>query len=98
MKYLGMLVGVVTLCWAVRHLWRDWETSRNVVRERAASRREEVATGKRCPSCLGNCFVRLPSMNLKLCADCHGEIPWHLSEGQVQTLAPSRAHRKVIPQ
>lgn len=65
---------------------------------RARDITREVEAGKRCPECFGKCLIRLPSMNAKLCADCHAEIPWHLSEGQVQTLAPSRAHRKVKPQ
>lgn len=64
----------------------------------ARDKARDVAAGKRCPTCFGKCLIRLPSMNAKLCADCHAEIPWHLTEGQVQTLAPSRAHRKVKPQ
>lgn len=98
MRLIVMLLALLYLVWAINYLWRQWAAGRDQIRDRAAIRDAEVAAGKRCPSCFGKCLIRLPSMSAKLCADCHEEIPWHLSEGQVQTLAPSRAHRKVIPQ
>lgn len=86
-----ILIGLVLIACALRLDW--WVTRRH-----RDAQDQDVATTKRCPECFGKCLIHLPSMNAKLCADCHTEFPWHLTEGQVQTLAPSRATRKVKPQ
>lgn len=47
------------------------------------------ARGKPCPVC-GGPLVSLPSMNLRVCADCRREFDWHLSPGQKPLLANNR--------
>lgn len=43
-------------------------------------------TTKECPNCKNTYLILLSTFNLKLCADCHTEIPWFLDEGQKPVL------------
>lgn len=48
---------------------------------------------KACPKCAGP-LVDLRSLNVRLCADCKSEYPWHLAPGQRPLIGNNRQDRK----
>jgi len=47
-------------------------------------------TGKKCSKCGGTAIVSLRSINMRKCADCGCEEPWHLDKGQQPLVANNR--------
>jgi hypothetical protein len=55
-------------------------------------------TTKICPNCSNRDLVRLSTLNLKFCPDCHTWIPWKLSEGQQPIVTNNRVKAgQVVP-
>lgn len=95
MNQIILLAASIALVWASsKPKFYRW---RQACRRTAAPAGTAVPTTKVCPHCFGKCMVQLPSLRLKICVDCQGEIPWDLDQGQTYTLQPSRATRKVKP-
>jgi ribosomal protein L37AE/L43A len=47
-------------------------------------------TTKECPECKTTNLLKLPSMNIKICVDCHITIPWYLEDQQQPLIKAQR--------